>query len=153
VHEAAWNVAVLRVVVADLEAGRVDGVGVSSGMARAAIAGLSGSVARPAEAVRHVFVEMYDAERERLVKWSKACRDAGVDERLVAVTEAQASTLREVLSAAMVGLLALVVAAVPEPEVAGVRRAWDAGAGRVVADAVRRVHEVESGTVASGGAG
>lgn len=41
----------------------------------------------------HVIVRMYNEERERLVKFSKLCRDAGVDERMIQIAEAQGQWL------------------------------------------------------------
>lgn len=141
VHECAWNVAVLRDLVAQLDA-RVAAFTLNDDGDRpvgfGAIAGLLGSTSKALEAAPNVLVGMYDQERDRLVKYAKMCRDAGVDERMVAVTETQAQTLAAVLEAAMTGLLALVVAAVGDDVVAGrVRARWDAEAGRVVGDAVR----------------
>lgn len=99
VHEAAGNVAFLRGRVQEL----VQDVG-SGG-----IAGLTGGMAKPNEAVRHVLVVMYDEERERLVKWSKACRDSGIEEQRVALAERYgeeiAGVLRVILEAALVALL------------------------------------------------
>lgn len=39
--------------------------------------------------------KLYDEERERLVKWAKACRDAGVDEREVRLKEEQAELVAQ----------------------------------------------------------
>lgn len=41
----------------------------------------------------HALVKMYDDERDRLMKWSKMCRDAGVDERMTRVAETAGSYL------------------------------------------------------------
>lgn len=112
VREAAGNVAVLRHLVETLTVETVDApqpetvtVGavededgeeqggieiVTTGRMSAAIAGLTGSTTKWNDAAPHVWVVMYNDERERLVKWAKACRDAGVDERRVELAEGQA---------------------------------------------------------------
>lgn len=60
-------------------------------------------------AERNVLVAMYDEERERLVRWSKACRDAGVEEARVRISEEQGRQLGQVLQATVRGLLDLAV--------------------------------------------
>lgn len=97
VWEAAANVAVLRELVQDLDA--MVGPG--------GLAGLTGSTAKVFDAAPHVLVEMYDSERERLVRWAKACRDAGVDERRVELAESQGRLLAQVVAAVGAGMLAV----------------------------------------------
>jgi hypothetical protein len=128
VYEAAGNVAVLRRLVQQLrhEFGTaeapyrvgddgelvldVDPDVQADALGRAGIAGFTGSEKKPNEALPHVFVVMYDDERDRLVKWAKACRDAGVDERRVRLAEEQgrllADAFRSVLDGFVAGLLA-----------------------------------------------
>lgn len=117
VREAAANVAVLRDLVQTLELGTVtdpvpwvdaDGE-IIAGAMPASIAGLTGSEAKRNDAAPHVWVVMYNDERERLVKWAKACRDAGVDERRVELAEGQARVLAGVLRGVAEALLVLVL--------------------------------------------
>lgn len=104
VYEAAGNVAVLRQLVQGLrsEVDRTDWDPESGDEAPALEAGgiavRMGNPNKWNEAAPHVFVAMYDAERERLVKWAKACRDAGVDERIVELREADARRIATVLT-------------------------------------------------------
>lgn len=105
VAEAAWNVAMLRDLVRRLEAGEIDaieveredgemvpGLGLGSTLAIK-----TGSDKKPNEAQPHVWVAMYDAERARLMEWSKQCRAAGVEERRVQVVEDQARMLADAM--------------------------------------------------------
>lgn len=133
VREAAFNVAVLRDLVAGLDTSMdAEGPG-----ALGAIASLMGSQAKLNEAAPHVWVTMYDAERERLVKWSKACRDAGVDEAVLRLEERRADELAGILSRIEASLLALVLAAVPSEVAAAVRGVWLEGAPAVIDAEVR----------------
>jgi hypothetical protein len=119
VHEAAGNVAFLRMRVQELEqAGRLtgnhDADDVVSAIAeednpRPSIAGRVDPKNFKAE--RHVLVAMYDDERERLVRWAKACRDAGVEEHRVALAEKQGAMLAEVLRNLLASLSATLIAA------------------------------------------
>lgn len=89
VQEAAANVAVLRVYVAEL------GVEVAS----------DGAIALPEQVIEweksgthvparvHVLVGLYNEERDRLGKYAKLAIDAGVAERQVRVAETQAERL------------------------------------------------------------
>lgn len=111
VNEAAANVAVLRRLVQSLDHNRIGGipldgdtVGERSGAA--ALVVRTGSVAKPAEAAPHAWVVMYDAERERLVRWAKACRDAGVEERRVALAQEEGRKIAAVLQTAIDGFIA-----------------------------------------------
>lgn len=61
------------------------------------------------KAAPHVYVVMYDAERERLVRFAKACRDAGVEEHRVQLAERMAAQLLEVNTVVVDGLLAAIV--------------------------------------------
>jgi hypothetical protein len=118
VHEAAGNVAFLRMRVAELEQGgrltrNHDADDVSAiaeeDNPRQSIAGRVDPKNFKAE--RHVLVGMYDDERERLVRWSKACRDAGVEEHRVALAEKQGQMLAEVLRDFLASLSGALVAA------------------------------------------
>lgn len=145
VREAAFNVAVLRDMVATLSTEPLAAMGddettvmVSS---VSAVAGLMGSTSKVMEAAPHVWVNMYDAERERLVKWSKACRDAGVDEAVVRLEERRADQLAGILRGIEASLLAVVLAAVPEALTERVRGVWVAEAPRVIEAELRKVGE------------
>lgn len=97
VGEAAANVEVLRSYIAGLDVE----------------IGEDGSVALPEKEVYwdkggtyvqarvHIFVAMYNEERDRLVKYAKMCVDAGVDERRVRVAELQAQRLGQAFAAAL----------------------------------------------------
>ncbi len=96
VREAAGNVAVYRMLVQSLHPA-VDEAPGGLGDDVDALElgrGLAGRV-DPAnwKAAPHVWVELYDAEREKLVRWSKACRDAGVDERQLELAERTVSLI------------------------------------------------------------
>lgn len=69
-------------------------------------AGIAGRV-DPAnwKAAPHVIVTMYNDERDRLMRYAKMCRDANVDERLVAVAEAQANWVTSILDAVFLALV------------------------------------------------
>jgi hypothetical protein len=139
VREAAGNVAFLRRRIQDLDQllGGPEGNAIIAVLAGAkgedrleipagppAIAGRVDP--RNFRAERHVLVAMYDDERERLVRWAKACRDAGVDERRVQLAEDQGRQLAAVLRGTLEAALALVVALL-EPAVAtAVRERWAA---------------------------
>lgn len=110
VGESAGNVAVLRRQVQRLQAEVVDpvdefdedGVLVSARLG----GGIAGRVDRDNwRGAPHVLVEMYNDERDRLVRYCKMCRDAGVDERRVAIAEEQGRQIADVLTAAVRGLL------------------------------------------------
>lgn len=60
------------------------------------------------KAAPHVFVVMYNDERERLVRFSKMCRDAGVEEHRVQLAERMAGQLAEVLAAGVGSVIAAV---------------------------------------------
>lgn len=145
VREAAFNVAVLRDMVASLSTEPLAVVGDDETTVMvspvSAIAGLMGSTSKVMEAAPHVWVNMYDAERERLVKWSKACRDAGVDEAVVRLEERRADQLAGILRGIEASLLALVLAAVPEALTEQVRGVWVAQAPRVIEAELRKVGE------------
>lgn len=140
VREAAANVAVLRSLVEDLEVATVgqaqpervtvgsddDGGAVeilAMGPSPATIAGMTGSSTKANEAAPHVWVVMYNDERERLMRWAKACRDAGVDERRVEIAEGQARMLATVLKGAADALLALVLGVAGDQRTA-IEAAW-----------------------------
>lgn len=145
VQEAAGNVAFLRARVQDLDQllGGSDGndiIAVLGGTKGdnpleipAGPPAIAGRVdPRNFRAERHVLVAMYDDERERLVRWAKACRDAGVDERRVQLAEDQGRQLAAVLRGTLEAALALVVALL-DPEVATVvRERWTADVPGIV---------------------
>lgn len=127
VHEAAGNVAFLRMRVQQLEqGGRLTGesddedllaalANIGEGQAKP-VKSLRGTIAgrvdpKNLKAERHVLVAMYDDERERLVRWSKACRDAGVEEHRVALAEKQGAMLAEVLRDFLASLSGALIAA------------------------------------------
>lgn len=99
VWEAAGNVAYLRGRISELE----------DEISEVAIRAKSGEVYYREEV--NLRVSMYDAERERLVKWAKACRDAGVEEHRVALAEKQGELLAEVLRSLLTGLQGTLIAA------------------------------------------
>jgi hypothetical protein len=145
VREAAFNVAVLRDLVAGLATDPIIPLGDDETTVMVSPAGsvaaLMGSTSKVMEAAPHVWVNMYDAERERLVKWSKACRDAGVDEAVVRLEGRRADQLAVVLRGIEASLLALVLAAVPEALSEQVRGVWVAQAPRVIEAELRKVGE------------
>jgi hypothetical protein len=128
VYEAAGNVAVLRQLVQRLQVNDVDaGTGAIEGeienrrgeppvpgigdIDRSELGVSIASRVDPGnwKAAPHVWVVMYDEERERLVRWSKACRDAGVDERRVRLAEDRGAQIAAVLTAAVGALFELLV--------------------------------------------
>lgn len=111
VHEAAANVAVYRRLVQSLELEQPDPA--AGGLLGGTVAGPTGSTSKLLEAAPHVWVAMYDAERERLVRWAKACRDAGVDEQRVRLAESQGRQLADVLRAFTTGLQEALAARLP----------------------------------------
>lgn len=97
VREAASNVVFLRGLVEQLH-GEVGAEGPTiiddNGVAKVSDAWVGAGVAQRTspddwKADPHVLVKMYNDERDRLVKYAKMCRDAGVDERMVQIAEAQ----------------------------------------------------------------
>lgn len=107
VHEAAGNVAVYRFLVQSLDSTVDQEPGGFKDDREEPVdpkwrdelgKGLAGRT-DPANwrAAPHVWVAMYDEERERLVKWAKMCRDAGVDERRVELAEQEADLLSDSL--------------------------------------------------------
>lgn len=90
VWEAAGNVAFLRARVAELNQahGPLDLLGDAGGIVGQDHLG---------DGARHILVVMYDAERERLARFSKLCVEAGVAERLVKIREAEATLLADAI--------------------------------------------------------
>lgn len=97
VREAAFNVAYLRSLVEQLR-GEIDGMDAfvidEDGVGQVPVAwvgaGIAGRVDPDTWVSReHVLVGMYNSERDRLVKYAKMCRDAGVEERRVQIEEEQ----------------------------------------------------------------
>jgi hypothetical protein len=125
VHEAAGNVAFLRMRVQQLEqGGRLTGdpddedlLDALANMSESkTVKSLRGAIAGRVDpknwkAERHVLVAMYDDERERLVRWAKACRDAGVEEHRVQLAEKQGQMLAEALRNLLGSLAATLIAA------------------------------------------
>lgn len=143
VYEAAGNVAFLRMRVQQLEQGVLVDPGedeVREGRPGQAVADLS--VARIADrvdptnwkAAPHVLVTMYNDERERLVRWAKACRDAGVEEHRIKLVERQGEMLADVLRALLGSLLAALLAAGAPESV--VRAVWASEVPGIVRKAV-----------------
>jgi hypothetical protein len=97
VHEAASNVAALRAVVSLYDVA----------------VGFDGCIALPerdiewdkggahVDAQVHILVALYNHERDRLVKYSKDCVSAGVDERRVRIAETQSMQLADALGRAL----------------------------------------------------
>lgn len=115
VREAAANVAVYRMLVQGLRLAAEDGVGELEGdpvddIDRSELGGAIAGRVDPAnwKAAPHVFVVMYDAERERLVRFAKMCRDAGVEEHRVQLAERISGQIAEVLAAGVGEILAAV---------------------------------------------
>lgn len=146
VREAAGNVAFLRRRIQDLD----QLLGGPEGNEIIAVLGGGGKDAGPLEipagppaiagrvdprnfrAERHVIVAMYDDERERLVRWAKACRDAGVDERRVQLAEDQGRQLAAVLRGTLEAALALVVGLLEPSAAQQVRERWAAEVPAIV---------------------
>lgn len=112
VYEAAGNVAVLRALVQQLDQrARADAPAVEDDESGEQVdrLELGGGIAGrldPAnwKAAPHVYVTMYDEERERLVRWSKMCRDAGVEERRVQLAADRGAEIARVMTV-VAGLL------------------------------------------------
>lgn len=149
VQEAYWNVAVYRRLVQSLSLLTIDGAGDIEGDdedvvidPRILASGLASRV-DPGnwKAAPHVWVSMYDAERERLMRWSKWCREAGVEEAQLRLLEREADRQVEVAH-----LIAeeLNVELVSEG-VAGdlLARVFEQALPRVLARAFRRVDALE----------
>jgi hypothetical protein len=102
VREAAWNVVYLRELVSLLKPAVDDGEGNfvvdEDGVTRlsATFVGAGIGVRQSPDdwkADYHVLVKYYNEERDRLVRYAKLCRDAGVQERQVQIAEAQGEWL------------------------------------------------------------
>ena len=149
VYEAAGNVAFYRRRVQDLDqlAGGPQGEDILAVLGGGGKEGREiSSKAPPAivgrvdprnwRAERHVLVGLYDEERERLMRWSKMCRDAGVDERRIKLAEAQGRQLGLVLQGAMRALLDLVVGLVDGPTGERIRAVWGEQAPTLVREQI-----------------
>jgi hypothetical protein len=101
VYEAAGNVAALRQLVQELEAG----------VGRGAIAGEAGSTSKVNEALPHIFVVMYNDERDRLARYLKMAHDMGIDERRVQLAEEHGRLIADVLRTSLQGFVAALIAA------------------------------------------
>ncbi|GEM_PF-2833090 len=119
VREAAANVAILRHLVATLNPGYVDQgdtqqlEGVDGepphpdDIDRSELGGALAGRVDPAnwKAAPHVWVVMYNEERDRLVRFCKLCRDAGVEEHRVQLADRMATQLVEVQHAVVAAVL------------------------------------------------
>lgn len=127
VREAAANVELYRHLVATLNAPTVDSEGgVLEGgdgdppymddIDRSELGGSIAGRVDPAnwKAAPHVWVAMYNDERERLVRFSKMCRDAGVEEHRVHTAERIATQLVDVQTAILAAVLTGIRAAIAE---------------------------------------
>lgn len=130
VREAAANVEVYRYLVAllrpnveagvgELEGDLIDGTEDENGeiaersmddIDRSELGGTIAGRIDPAnwKAAPHVYVVMYDSERERLMRFAKMCRDAGVEEHRIRMAENLAGQLVDVQTAVLAGFLALI---------------------------------------------
>lgn len=96
-REAAYNVAVYRTLVQELEARVDDGLDLlgSSGLMASPLAmrvKLDDLTAQP-----HIIKKFYDDERDRLMRYAKLCHDAGIAERQVHVAEQAGAWLVQML--------------------------------------------------------
>lgn len=109
VGKSAWNVAKYEWLVqqltnsSDAEGGPIVTID-EDGVAQVAPAHLGAGIAGRVDpgnwkAAPHVIVSMYNDERDRLMRYAKMCRDANVDERLIAVAEQQAGWVTSILDA------------------------------------------------------
>lgn len=108
VYEAQANVELYRHLVSLLRPPVEAGVGELEGddedgpymddIDRSELGGTIAGRVDPAnwKAAAHVHVVMYDSERERLMRFSKMCRDAGVEEHRVKLAERMGAQLIEV---------------------------------------------------------
>ena len=99
VREAAFNVAYLRELVGDLHGRRSDdGPGDSAGIYGPTFH----ASGRPTgEGKRHIVVQMYDDERERLAKFTRLALDAGIAERQLRMQEYGANVIAQAIVATL----------------------------------------------------
>lgn len=107
---ARWNVAVLERLVSQLDTGVHTPAQTDDEDAEAEDHGLHGSIAGRIDpenwkAAPHVFVAMYNDERDRLARYDKMCIDTGIKERQTRVQEAQVDVLVSVVKYALDGIL------------------------------------------------
>jgi hypothetical protein len=105
VRKAAFNVEVYEQAIADLR----PELGDLGGRDTVALQLLG---AQTITIAPHTLVELYNAERDRLVKYSAECRRAGVEERRIEITAELGRQLVAILRAATAGIFALVRAEV-----------------------------------------
>lgn len=101
VYESAGNVALYRTLIETL---RPDVLGVEldeEGNIIRGLAGPTGSKAKRHEAEPHVWVNMYDRERDRLVRYAKAAADIGISDRLVRLAERQGELVAKIYERAL----------------------------------------------------
>jgi hypothetical protein len=109
VHEAAANVAFYRMLVAQLDAGvddPLDGAILPPDVDPPPVELMDRAIAGrvdPAnwKAAPHVLVAMYDAERDRLAKYSKLAIEAGLAEREVQLAERQGELVVRLITAVL----------------------------------------------------
>lgn len=94
VREAWWNVAAYRVAIEGLD------ITVSNDGAVAIPQSFDDKGGRD-PALAHILVDLYNQERDRAVRYAKIAVDAGVEERLVRVQEAQAAEAWNAVVAAL----------------------------------------------------
>ena len=105
IRDSAANVAIYRHLVNQLslemgdEIMSMDEEGHIKITANAAIAGYTGSKTEPNKAAPHIFVSMYNDERDRLFNYAATATRIGLSERMVRIAERQGEKLVEVLEA------------------------------------------------------
>ena len=102
--EAAGNVAVLRQLVntLPLQVSGLIGAGEDGDLVFAEGPALAGRLKNDSTAAApHIWVVMYNAERDRLARLAEACAKLGIDERRVRLAEAQVAKLFDHVSGAM----------------------------------------------------
>jgi hypothetical protein len=105
IRDSAANVAIYRHLVNQLslemgdEIMSMDEDGHLKITANAAIAGYTGSKTEPNKAAPHIFVTLYNDERDRLFNYAATATRIGLSERMVRIAERQGEKLVEVLEA------------------------------------------------------
>lgn len=84
----------------------------------------------------HVLVRMYNEERDRLVKYAKLCRDAGIEEHRIALAESQGQMLFDAVRSFLAALTASLISAVPTYQ-AVVKRVMSTEAPSMLAASLR----------------
>lgn len=105
IRDSAANVAIYRHLVNQLSLDMGDEIismnedGHLKITVGASIAGYTGSKTEPNKAAPHVFVTMYNDERDRLFSYAATATKIGLSERMVKIAERQGEKLVEVLEA------------------------------------------------------